>query len=329
MQLHAARPAPDDPQDAVSGFLACTGCQKAFPIVDGVPIVVKDVDTYIEQHLALLCMRQDLPAETLAFLLRSAPEGDHANLFVYLNAYLVAHYPELARAQGIEPTPTGEPRWWGVVEEELRAALKELGGTPRVLVVGCSVGRELSILAGLGARVFALESSFAAARVAQQLSRGQCYRGLVGVRNEQLRAFEVPGFSGRACDVIVGDIQDPPFAGYSFDMIVALNLLDAVPSPLTALQQCHALVRKGGQLLLASPWHWSRGTEPRARLGDSWRAVGGEREGLDVLLALLGGEGLPGIKAEVLALRKRVPWILRRHDQAFDVFLSDMVRVRT
>lgn len=309
----------------------CTGCSQQFPILDGVPLAVKDVGAYLEKHLPLLSLRRDLPQESMAFLMRGAPAGSTlAQLHMYLNAYLVAHYPEQAQAQGIASVPHGEPGWWPVVREELAKAVADLGGGGRALVVGCAVGREMRMLAELGMEVIGLESSFIPARIAQQLCRGLVYQGLVTHRNEQLRAFSVEGFAGSQCNVVVGDVLDPPFSAHSFDLLVLLNLVDAVASPLTGLQQCHALLRKGGQMLLASPFHWSPAcTEPRERFGDSWRAVGGSNSGLDVLLALLEGRMLAELKTEVLGLRKRVPWVLRRHEQSYDVFLSDMLRVRT
>ncbi len=320
----------EEPADLQAGVLICTGCGHQFPIFDGVPLVVKDVGDYLEKHLPLLSLRSDLPPESMAFLLRGAPPGSPlAQLYTYLNAYLVAHYPEQARVQGISAAPQGEPGWWPIVQKELSSSVADLGGGGRALVVGCAVGRELQILADLGMQVVGLESSFIPARIAQQLCRGQTHHGLVMHRNEQLRAFSVQGFEGTDCNVVVGDVLDPPFPAYSFDLVVLLNLIDAVASPLTMLQQCHALVRKGGQMLLASPFHWSPVcTEPRERFGDSWRAVGGVNAGLDVLLALLEGRLIEGFRTETLGLRKRIPWVLRRHEQSYDIFLSDMVRVR-
>ena len=50
--------------------------------------------------------------------------------------------------------------------------------------------------------------------------------------------------------LVAGDALDPPLAPQRFDLSLAFNVLDNVPSPVQLVRQLHARVRPGGHLLL-------------------------------------------------------------------------------
>ena len=49
---------------------------------------------------------------------------------------------------------------------------------------------------------------------------------------------------------------------YSVDAVFAVNVLDNVSHPLTLLGQAHAVLKPGGLLLLATPFHWNDAITP-------------------------------------------------------------------
>ena len=55
---------------------------------------------------------------------------------------------------------------------------------------------------------------------------------------------------------IIADISNPPFFANSIDCILLLNVIDSYESPYMLLQQVDALLRKGGTILLSSPFTW-------------------------------------------------------------------------
>ena len=66
---------------------------------------------------------------------------------------------------------------------------------------------------------------------------------------------------------IISDISNPPFFAYSIDCILLLNVIDSYESPFVLLQQIVALLRKGGSILLSSPFTWDDDiTPPREQL---------------------------------------------------------------
>lgn len=58
------------------GGLRCPSCDAFHPVVDGVPIVFRDLDAWLEHHRGAVLARRDLPADVLRRL--GAPDGARA-----------------------------------------------------------------------------------------------------------------------------------------------------------------------------------------------------------------------------------------------------------
>ncbi len=249
-----------------------------------------------------------------------------------------AHYHDLL--------PEGlTPEWIHPAPFALRAlalldALPLTPSTP-VLVAGCNVGREalemghrLARLAPEGAApeggapVIAADIDPAMLRVLAEL------RG-AGRASVMLRASEDSWHTPETIELpaplraasawvqpLCCDLLDPPFEAGSFELIVALNVLDGVTDPLLFLGQLDALLRPGGHLLLATPFTWSDEVTPKERrLAAAVRYA--RRSDVEILQEILTGRARLSVdfKYHAVAIAPSARWCLRMHDTYVQTYL--------
>lgn len=135
--VHALGPA--------EGGLGCPGCGELYPLVDGVPLVLRDLDAWLASEAPAVLARRDLPGPTRARLLQGASGA-------------------LGRARQLEAawaTPPG-----GTLPARVRALVEPLPGP--LLDLGCGTGALHGRADATG-----LELCFTRARA-------YCGRGVVG-----------------------------------------------------------------------------------------------------------------------------------------------------
>ena len=107
--------------------------------------------------------------------------------------------------------------------------LEFVGREKRVLELGCAVGHMTRALTGLGCRVVAVDVDEVATRSAAE-------------------------FAER---VLVADLSDPTaleqLKGERFDVVLAGDVLEHLPDPLSVLQRCRSLLTPDGALVLSLP----------------------------------------------------------------------------
>ena len=121
--------------------------------------------------------------------------------------------------------------WWYVARRKIifdwlqRAATP--GGRQRILDIGCGTGFNIECLHALG------------------------FHNVVGldVASDALRFCR----SRRLRMLVQGDATSPPFVSGSFDMILALDLVEHVEDDVTALRALHDALAPGGHLLVFTP----------------------------------------------------------------------------
>jgi SAM-dependent methyltransferase len=208
---------------------------------------------------------------------------------------------------------------YGAINTRYWREMKAAAGTGTCLDVGCSVGRYTFECAQNGFAV-GMDVNFEQIRLAAEFQRtGQiAYTQRRRALRDELKksAFKPAGKTL----FILADIHNPPFKMESFDFISALNVIDSVKYPLTALGQMDAMCKPNGTLLLSSPYSWN--ADVSAEFLET-----AEIEPHEFLKQLLTGRQVPecGFNYRFLAEKSGIPWRLRRRDSLEFVYTVDLL----
>jgi len=305
--------------DVRAGILHCPdrGCQREFPILDGIPLLVPDVQRYVADNLFALTARDDLPPALASLLGDCAGSGSAFDVArQHLSIYGWDAFAEFDPAE----TSTAP----GAVARCLDRGLALLGSPPASpgLDVGCAVGRSTFEMArrtdGL---VLGIDLSVPMLRLAQRVLQGGTVRyprRRVGVVYDE-RAFPVSFAGAERVDFWACDALALPFPDGTFAQAVALNVLDCVASPLDMLGGIARVLSPGGTAVLSTPYDWSPGaTAPPAWIGGHSQRAEDEGASEPLLRRLFRGGGHP-MEMRNLRLRgelEHFPWHARLHDRS-------------
>ena len=123
------------------GILTCTNpnCMMEFPIIDGIPIIVSDLRTYITHNVLPILKRDDLCSSIESIVGDcNGPDSPFNTQRQYLSSYGFDHYGDFdsknSENKGIKP---------GSILNAQQKAFKLYGKKPDDMIIdmGCSVGR--------------------------------------------------------------------------------------------------------------------------------------------------------------------------------------------
>ena len=316
----------EDRDAILEGVLLCTNavCQREYPILDGVPLLIRDLRSYVEHSLFALTSRDDLSPVLESLLIDAGGPGSVWDLTrQHLSTYVWDHYGEFDPLE-VPATTTSPAPQPGAVVRLLDALLQSARSFTKgpVLDLGCGVGRTtLQLAKQTSELVLGIDLNFSLARVGAsilQTGRVDYARRRVGLVYDR-RTFDVPFASAENADFWVCDIAALPFADHTFGTVAALNVLDCVPSPRELLLTLSLALRSGGTALLACPYDWS----PAATPAGAWLGGHSQRgetagDSARILRELLTPGAHPaGVDGLVCEQElDHLPWHVRLHDRS-------------
>ena len=293
--LKVSKTVRGDAREVEEGLLECSECQHLFPVIDGIPLLARDLRRVVSEQILGVIQRADLSETTLSLLgecCGSASPFDSARQHV--SSYAHGHYEEK-----------------GVVRI-LEAGLERAGAVSEpILDVGCSVGGTTLALAARGL-VLGVDLSFGMLRAARRFARGGAVtyaRRVSGLVYEE-RTVAVDAAHAANADFWCADALALPFRAGTFGLASSVNLLDCVASPLEHLRALSDALRPGGAALVATPFDWA----PSATPVEQWLGGHSRRTGPEVVRALAGSEQLRELR--VAAEIDGLEWPLRLHERA-------------
>jgi SAM-dependent methyltransferase len=306
---------PDGSLD--SAILTCDnpGCRRRYPVVAGVPILVADAVTHTARFGVAL-VEGELVPELQALLAEPGPDdAPYAQTVEHLSIYLDTHWGDRATPRPNGPTaPFGMAALARKLEERARTRVE------RAVELGCGVGRGVYELARGAELAVGIDLAPAPLRRAQKLFSGDAlpYARRMAGRHYATATIAASPVANAA--VVCGDALDPPLAPASFQRVVALNLLDALPSPPRLLSVLDGLCAPGGELIVATPYAWQS-----AIVADEHR-IGTHDPASELRRRLVAGDGLEA--AYVIEDEDELDWSLRRDARSATVYRVHWLRGR-
>jgi|GEM_PF-1513375 len=203
------------------------------------------------------------------------------------------------------------------IRTEIDALLERyLPGTVDLVVeLGCSAGPDMPTLSKRASVVLGIDSHLVPLRWLARRVAGEAPQV---VRRLGGRRFATHNFQDPAGDLsnvipLLSNALDPPLVAESADVVVAINLLDSVREPLNLFLEIDRILKPGGVLLLASPFHWNDQITP---LEQQLQTLYPELDGPEATCFILDGGDprLPHLSFDVVDERE-VPWILWDHER--------------
>jgi SAM-dependent methyltransferase len=185
--------------------------------------------------------------------------------------------------------------------------------------LGCSAGRILAELADGAEHVIGLDLHFGVLRRARKLLAGEKIAFNRRVAGRRYAITQLTGRRAEGVSLVCADALDPPLVPGTFDRVVALNLLDSVRSPRQLLAVMAALCKRGGEVILSSPYNWQTG------IVDEAERFGGDNPAKALTSMLTSGELGAQFAIEDEA---ELPWTLRRDARSAVAYCIHYVRAR-
>ncbi|MFG1462671.1 methyltransferase domain-containing protein [Xanthobacter sp. DSM 24535] len=316
--LQLAPGAQEDAAGIGSGVLRCpeVDCRIGYPIIEGAPILVPDLSAWLAANGHLLLQRHELPDQVEGLIADAlGPDAAFNVIRTQQASYAHDHYGDLEEAGGPHFGPLSPAVVPGAVRRCLAAALAQLPqARGPVLDIGCAVGRtSFDLAAATSGLVLGIDVNWPLLAV----GRGILDRGLVSYPHRRVgltfeRRRHAVAFAGaERVDFWIADALALPFRARTFDLAVAMNVLDCVSSPSHLLWEMARILDGGGGAALATPFDWgSHATPP-----DAW--LDGPAA-LETLLAQVNASARAAGTGELIetGAPRDLDWHVRLHDRA-------------
>ena len=308
----------------LEGLFVCSNadCGVTYPVLNGVPIILKDIKGWWDsEKSSLSVVASDTPEMQEYFAgLRPDEPSSHAERCL-IGSYMDLHYGTFKESNIPFVSWVDPKQFWEKVVVIAKPEDDQI--YYRSLDLGCSVGRYTFELAQFSELAIGIDLKFSAISAAALFQRS---KKISYERRKHGRCFEKIETAYSPLQnvlFIVADALDPPFRAETFDLVAALNLIDNVKLPLVLIGQIDALLKKGGSLIMGSPYEWQVDIcEP-----EEWLEAT-DMDSLEMLQNILEGKLIPqmGLKYEVLENIADVPWLMRHHVRHYSAFLVHLLK---
>lgn len=292
--------------DVLEGILNCPNpeCLREYPIVDGIPILVAAIRSWLSANPLQLLQRTDLSPE-LESLLGDAlgPNSPFDTLRQHVGIYAADHY------EG---------------DSAVRLLSRELdAGDGPVIDIGCSVGGTTFALGSRFERLtVGVDLNFAMLRLASDIlrtGRASYSRRRVGLAYDR-RELDLDLPHRELVDFWCCDAAALPFASETFGFASVLNLIDCVATPGDVVAECARVLRAGGNAIVSTPYDWTPSATPVEQWLGGHSQRGANRGAAEPMLRALLARHF-----DIVAEEENVPWRVRVHERSTMEYLVHVV----
>ena len=307
----------------INGFFQCQNelCREVYPILMGVPIVLKNLNLWWASEKVKLFAHLNIPDELASFFQTIDIKNKIYQNEININSlYMDSHYGNLSPTSYESKSHNA---YWQEIIKAIKLFDQEL--LNKSIDLGCSVGRLTFEKAKLAKLAIGIDMSFNMILAAVKIQQTQQITYNQKIRDNTYKrinfSYEVPD----NVLFLVADALDPPFRANSFDQVSALNLLDNVSLPLILIQQMDALLEHKGNIILTSPYEW------RDDICDQKEWIcQKDKQSSDIVREILEGKFLSELqlKYKIITEIKKLDWLLRHHDRYWTYFIVHFIHAK-
>lgn len=245
----------------VEGQLLCENprCRREYPIIDGIPLLIRDLRSYLANNEASVLRRDDLSLNIESVLGDcTGPSSAFNSTRQQLSSYVWDHYGDFDPSECNSATAPGS--MLNCLRSALDLAEFRPSGDQAILDLGCGPGRSSFEMAQRFNRpVLGIDLHYPMLKIASALTRDQnlCYsRRKVGLVYERCE-FNVKLERPELVDFWACDATALPFKAETFSAAISLNLLDCIHSPIEMLMSLDKALVANAPAIVACPYDWS------------------------------------------------------------------------
>ncbi len=281
--------ADEQDEDILEGEFQCPVCTKAYPILQGVAVILPDVSK------------------------GRAVETDGYNSKGMLSSYLWSHYCDYLQ----DPEATDAYQVWS-------ANFRETDGD--ALDIGCAVGRLSFELSKTHSRVIGLDTSVSFIQKARELLKKKKLRFdmiVEGAITEARSSDLDPAWRFDSVDFLVADALALPFPGKLFPTVTSINLLEKVPDPEKHIMEINRVLHnENAMFIFSDPFSWDETvSRPASWLGGTLEGPYAGR-GIDNMAAIFSGKDKIIDPALKITNQGNVSWKIRKTENLWEHITS-------
>jgi len=307
----------------IQGVLHCSDveCQLEYPIIDGIPIILHNIRSYLSDNIFHITNRDDL-SNTIESILGDGV-GPNTLFDVtrqHLSTYGWTHFQDLISAPPRDDLNSANNTLVNCAQTGFEL-IAQNNFSP-ILDIGCSVGRTSFELAdNYQGLVLGVDVNFSMLRIAQSILHKGFLRFPLrryGIVYDEIEQSNLSFSNSNNVDFWCCNALSLPFSDDSFELTTSLNVLDAVNSPYDLLQSIYRVLKPSGNALFSTPFDWSTSATPI----EAW--IGGHSQrsesngSPEIMLKTLLQNMTNSTNGYGLSLCNEIktyPWTLRIHDR--------------